>query len=304
MSYRLKDINEVSEEFHRIVAGQIDKAVGEIDDEALDDPTSVHQVRKRCKKIRAALRLARGALEKDETYSAENARFRDIARDLSVLRDAEVLLETHAAVTGDIRDPDVSIECAAVRGRLTTRRRELVDTQANLDEGLRDARTRLLEGRERIPEWAWRVRNFQGLRPGLEKTYRRGRRALNDAYKTGSPEAFHELRKRVKYHWYACRLLRDIWPGVMDARCRELSRLSDLLGDEHDLSVYRAALESEPGWFGRTTRLPDILAAADARRDALRREAYPVALRLYAEKPGQLSARFHKYWQSRGAEVA
>jgi len=304
VSYRIEDFSDVTGEIQRIVVEQIDGAIKEIDDPELDAPTAVHEVRKHCKKTRAVLRLSRGALEKDETYRSENARFRDIARELSVLRDADVLIATHDAVTADIHNPDILIECAAVRGRLTTGRRRIAEEETGLEERLKAARTGLLEARGRIPDWAWRVRNFQGLRPGLEKTYRRGRRAMAEAYKTGAAEAFHEFRKRVKYHWYACRLLRDIWPSSMDARRNELSLLSDLLGDEHDLSVYHATLESNPDWFGRNNHMKDILAVADARRDALRREAYSVAMRLYAEKPGQLSGRFWKYWQSRQAEVA
>ena len=298
MPYRLKDSNAVAEEIERIVTEQIDRTVDEIDDDTLDPHVAVHQVRKRCKKIRAVLRLARGPLGKDDTYAVENARYRDIARELSTLRDAEALIATHDALAADLRNPDVLIECAAVRGRLTTRRRALAEEAGSLPDKLQAARGKLLEGRERVPEWSWRVRNFQGLEPGLRRTYRRGRRAMDAAYRSLSDEDFHDWRKRVKYHWYACRLLRDIWPETMDARRREAGELAELLGDDHDLGVYRTTLETKTGWFGKTTRRDDILATVDERRAGLRREASTLGRRLYAEQPKQLSARFAAYWEA------
>lgn len=300
MAYRLKDCGDVSGETQRIIVEQIDRAVGETNDAGIDAPTAIHQVRKRCKKIRAVLRLARGPLEKDDTYAMENAWYRDLARRLAAPRDAEVLIQTHDALVEDIDDPDIKKEHAAVRERLLARRERLAAQQADLDEHLRAARAALVEGRGRVAGWAWRVRNFKGLEPGFKRTYRRGRRAMHAAYQSLTPEDFHDWRKRVKYHWYACRLLRDVWPAEMDARCGALSRLSDLLGNEHDLSVYHQTLNAELG--GDHARLPEILAAAEQRRTRLRREARPQAMRLYAEKPAAAATRVAGYWQAWRAE--
>jgi len=304
MAYRFRQAGRVPVEIQRIVEEQIDKAVAEIDGPDIKPAEAVHQVRKRCKKIRAVLRLARGPLGRSGVYASENACVRDIARDLSMLRDSEVLIETHDAVARSVTNPDLLIECAAVRGRLTTRRRALAEAQGSLDRALKAARRDLLESRERVAEWAGRVRRFRDLVPGLKKTYRRGRRAMKKAYRSGSDEAFHEWRKRAKYHWYACRLLRPSWPAAMDVRIRALSRLCDLLGDAHDLSVYRAVLETNPHWFGHKARLEEMLAVIHQRRDMLRSQARLPGARLFAEKPAALVERLGRYWQAREAADA
>ena len=54
---------------------------------------AIHDARKRLKKARAALRLARAALSKDE-YRWENDTLRDAARPLSEVRDAQALIDT------------------------------------------------------------------------------------------------------------------------------------------------------------------------------------------------------------------
>ena len=53
---------------------------------------AIHDARKRLKKARAALRLARAALTKDE-YRWENSALRDAARPLSDVRDAQALID-------------------------------------------------------------------------------------------------------------------------------------------------------------------------------------------------------------------
>lgn len=298
MAYRLKRCTGVAGEVQRIVAEQIDRGASEIDSPDIDAPTALHQVRKRCKKIRAVLRLVRGPLDKDRTYAAENAWYRDLARELATLRDADVLIETHDALVEAIKDPDIYRQCAVIRERLLERREQLARQVTDFDERLRTARGTLLEGRDRVPDWASRVRGFKALEPGFRRTYRRGRRAMDAAYRSMAPADFHEWRKHVKYHWHACRLLRGIWPAVLDARCDELRALSERLGNEHDLSVYRRTLETEPGLVDGVAGIRDILAAVDQRRTRLRRQARPLGMRLYTEKPGRISKRFAGYWQA------
>jgi hypothetical protein len=84
MSCRIEPDASVEPAVRRMAVEQIDKAVGELTADHLDRHEGVHQARKRFKKIRAVVRLARGS--PGGTYSAENAWFRDIERELSAAR--------------------------------------------------------------------------------------------------------------------------------------------------------------------------------------------------------------------------
>ena len=78
----------------RVARGRIDHALDEL--RGKSDSTreeAVHEARKDMKKLRALLRLVRGELG-DRVYAAENACFRDTARELSGVRDADVMLAT------------------------------------------------------------------------------------------------------------------------------------------------------------------------------------------------------------------
>src|SRR6056297_1051257 len=121
MSYSVEPEESVQETVIRVAREQIGKAVDEIEDEELDRHETVHQVRKRCKKLRGLVRVVRPAI--GDAYDRENACFRDAARSLSSLRDAQSLIDT----LDDLRDylgsllvPDFA---ADVRARLLERRR-------------------------------------------------------------------------------------------------------------------------------------------------------------------------------------
>ncbi|NJM55271.1 MAG: CHAD domain-containing protein [Verrucomicrobiae bacterium] len=82
----------------RIGVAQIDAAIGHLHSDA-DLAAIVHSTRKCMKKLRALLRMVRPGLSTG-VFERENARFRDIARQLSDLRDSHVLVATLDALDG------------------------------------------------------------------------------------------------------------------------------------------------------------------------------------------------------------
>ena len=93
-AFRLYKDEPTPDGIRRIARGQLDQAHDELADRPKRNPaTALHDTRKGFKRLRATVRLARGALD-DETYRRENIAFRDAGRCLSGVRDASVLLET------------------------------------------------------------------------------------------------------------------------------------------------------------------------------------------------------------------
>jgi CHAD domain-containing protein len=70
-------------------------------------------------------------------------------------------------------------------------------------------------------------------------SYRRGRQAFTRARGTREMEDLHAWRKRVKDLWYHERLLASTCGPTVRGHAKDLDRLSDLLGDDHDLAVLR-----------------------------------------------------------------
>jgi CHAD domain-containing protein len=296
MDYTLDPHEPVSAETKRIVGALVDDGLDHVDTFGEDDPhEAVHEVRKRCKEVRATVRLVRTVLP---TYSEVNAHYRDAARRLSHIRDAQALVETfddhvapaveaHRRLSGDSLD--------AVRETLVDRRDTLA-AEEDLDARLEAVERDLLAGRERVDSLPVATDGFDAVAGGLRKSYKRGRKRMADAYEEPTTEAFHEWRKRVKYHRYHCYLLRPVWQKPMKARRNQLKELSDLTGDEHDMAVFVETMHDEE-LFDAGTR--DVLETAIAdRRAGLRRAARPIGERLFVESPDDLVARIEGYWHA------
>src|SRR5215211_2378156 len=92
-AYRLVDGEAVGPGIKRVIAAQVDDAITQLRGEAdTEPPDAIHEARKDMKKTRSALRLVRDALG-DDVWRRENDHYRDVARQLSAHRDAEILVE-------------------------------------------------------------------------------------------------------------------------------------------------------------------------------------------------------------------
>ncbi len=290
MSYRLTWDESVADGVRRIAREQASEAIAAAGDRERPIAGRVHAARTRCKKLRGLLRLVGPRL--GETFGRENAALRDAARPLSDARDAVVTVAAFDALVTTTKDADRR-EAAAVRGWLSGRC--AAEADGSIEVRLGPFADALWLFRERIADWPIKKDGFPTIREGLTDVYREGRRAMRKAFDTEDPIHLHEWRKRGKDHWYQVRLLRDVWKPVMDARRKELDRLADLLGDDHDLFVLRETLAddapppADPGPF---------LALLEARREDLRSEVRPLGRRIYAEEPRAFRKRMRGYWQA------
>src|SRR5262250_3558709 len=93
MAFELKAGETLGDGIHRIAEKEIDKVRGYANGSPRGSRDEmVHEVRKSLKKLRTLLRLVRPSLGR-KTYRQENIALRDIARPLTGVRDAAILVE-------------------------------------------------------------------------------------------------------------------------------------------------------------------------------------------------------------------
>lgn len=295
--YRFPQDEEVGAAVRRIAQGRAESALARLRTGAADDaPKAVHDTRKDLKKLRSLLRLVRAGLG-EQRYRAENARYRDAARELAGARDAEVKLATLADLRR--RYPGEMPAAAALQRALEDERKEVAADGGSLDSRIARAAEAIEAGAGDIDDWDIEGDGFPVIRPGLERAYRNGRRGLRAVRADPTDEAVHEWRKRVKDLWYDLRLLRDSWPAALKAAAAEASELADLLGDHNDLAVLMDdAREKAPDG----PEVEAIAMLARRRQQELLDEALPIGDRLYAEKPDEFTRRLERYWETWRAE--
>lgn len=264
-----------------------------------DEPaaTTVHDARRGLKRLRALLRLARAGLGED-TFRRENTAARDAGRELSAVRDAQVLASAFDDLGGKLAGRVAPGTPAAVAARLRAGMDAAVGALRSQDRHPR-AVALLTAARERLDAWPWQGDEdaWNVLGAGLKKTHRAARRALRRAAEEGAEGEFHEWRKQVKYLGAHVALLHPLCPEKADKAGATLGKLADTLGDEHDLAVLAATLVGFGGGEVPTEDLAAIAEAIAERRARLRKKALRRGRRFFDERSGKFARRWRKGWK-------
>jgi CHAD domain-containing protein len=310
MPYRLLSSDPTLEFAVRRIAGeQLGRALRSLEATGEARAGAIHDVRKRCKKVRGLLRLVRRAFP---AWREENAALRDIAGLLGGARDAGVLGPTFDAVVAE--------HGAALHAGALAELRAALDgggeavAGVDLDATFAEARARLAAVRERARSWRLEGEGWGVLGPGLATIYRDARESRKLAARDPSPHNHHEWRKRVKDHWYHTRLLAPIWPEQLEHRAALARELSELLGAHHDTHVLEERLVSRAFGGGEAAAAHGqvgaelaethakvteaVIALARRRGASLEERAHRLGKRLQADKPGCLEARWHAWWRA------
>ena len=289
MAFEIRLQRDVSDEIRRVAREEVDRAVTALDGAREGRFKGVHDARKRFKAIRALLRLVEPRL--GPAFRRENRWYRDAARRLAGVREAQASLETLDRL-GTPRD-------ATLRRGLEVRLEARHGLQFQDTDALAVLVEDLAEARERVAGWPLEGRGFEVIEPGLRATYRRGRKGFRRALRGTSATGLHEWRKDVKYHRHHLELLGQLWPDVLTGAATTARRLGDVLGDHHDLHELRALLSGSPELAGGERERESVLAVAERRACGLEAHAVAVGGLVYAEKPGRFIARMRAYWDTR-----
>jgi CHAD domain-containing protein len=298
----------------RIARERIDRVIESLSEKPRPGAESIHEARKNLKSLRALLRLARGSVD-GEVRRRENIFFRDAGRALSTIRDPQALLEALEYFSKRLRSnsgpstpkqESIRVFIEKIHGEIE---QQLVDglppgAVRKLVRELRVARRRVslwFEGVLLRPGNEWEI--FVGT--GLRRTYREAKNLVWQfevmGHKTADDEAWHELRKCAKALGYQLRLLKPIWPAMINALMDEIDQLTDQLGNANDLAILHGKILNEPYDPSETQESEEtrrfLLQSLDRRKQNLHSEAFDLARLVYTEKPGQFERRLAGYWQ-------
>jgi CHAD domain-containing protein len=303
-TFRLRADETTADGIRRVVRGQLADGADELSGVTEAElGTAVHRTRKSIKRVRAALRLSRGAIGED-AYQRENTHMRMIAGRLSGVRDARVMIDTLTALERRFEDELPPFATTGLRDRLEDEHRRAIAAIADEGDVVETTVQALAEARARTAQWHFDVDDFGAVESGLRRIYRRGRNEMRAARAQPGDERLHDCRKRVKDLWHATQLLRPAHPKRMRRLSRDVHSLADLLGDHHDLSVLRDYVEVHPQLFDGAASRDALLAVIDRRRDALRASALKLGRRVYKRPPKRFARAVERGWRKRVGTAA
>jgi CHAD domain-containing protein len=225
-----------------------------------DPDRAVHEVRKSIKRLRAALRLAHD-LAPGRAIEAVGAPLREAAHLLGPLRDHLVLGQTGKNIAQRHEEPPP------------------LPPGPESHPILKQARKRLRQAAGGLRLLLQEVWTAQGVKHGLRAIYKRARRAMGRAHQTGSDGDLHAWRRRAKDLFYVLQLVE-----APDGMVTKVQRLTQLLGDDHDLATFIAHHGSTTGKAAHDR----LVKRANKRRRPLQRKAFRLGAKLLDGGAGEV----------------
>ena len=300
MSYRLDPAMPMSEAVRRVAFGELEIAHG-----ALATPperhSGVHSARKCLKRLRSLLLLVRPGMP-EPVFANLTDRLAVIARGLAPARDAHALIDAVDKLERETGPGPGQGPIQSLRAWLQKRRHA---AEQNLERSAAsDAMRALLELRPALCRACRLSRRLPFRRQGASALLPRDRaQSFQLGFAEGRDEDLHEWRKGVQHHWRQMQLLAPCWPSELNARAEAARGLSQILGDDHDISLLTRLVSTPTMTFGTPEETAAFLKRCRRRHKALRKDASTEGDRLFAERSRPFAERIEAYWQIAAGSV-
>ncbi|WP_430810664.1 MULTISPECIES: CHAD domain-containing protein [unclassified Carboxylicivirga] len=255
---------------------------------------TVHEIRKALKRIRAILRLVRWDIG-EELYQEENMRYRDLARQLSSLRDYHVII-TYLAENFEADELKIP-ETVFIRivEYLNTRKeaelKRLIDNQT-----LETIQEQMILSKQGLEEYPTNFLGPHTIRQGVTNSYNQCLNKISEAQLKLDDHPLHELRKCVKYLLNQMILIREVWPEFFKHYASSLKQASDLLGDDHNIAETIQIISKLPLAVVSAADKESLIKSLEAEREHIHREIWPLLGKLFTEDAKSFVKRITSYW--------
>jgi len=230
-----------------------------------DDPEELHDMRVPTRRMRAAIKVFRGALPERAGWFGEELRW--VAHALGDVRDLDVQIERFQAWK---READEEGSRFLDRILSITRKRR-AEARKNMLEVLDSERYERLESSfaemlRRGPGTGLELEQANGREMADEpitaaapalilRRYRKWRKAAKRLVENSSPEDFHNVRKKGKRLRYTLEFVSEVYGKPAQKLIKPLKALQDDLGDHQD-AIVAAGYLKELGTTTGGTRVP------------------------------------------------
>ena len=291
MSYQLRRNQTLGANLRRICRKQVEGGLEIVRGERESNDTPVHQTRKHLKKARAALQMVADEIGRPR-FKKQDHCFRDVAKLISDVRDAEVRLQT----VRQLQEITRRTSQQTFRKTEELLLAELEHFMAAFAGWQKQAAPQLEKLRGEIDTWPIEDLDCKMIRRSVQRGYKAARDALDCAKTKPTPENFHEFRTKAKRLLYQLRILRAINPLVIRALIDDLDSVSEVFGRSHDLYFLGERLRRDDGQTsGQETR--ELVAVIETSEVDLQDRGVDLAERFFEERPRAFGHRLATWLQ-------
>jgi CHAD domain-containing protein len=268
---------------------RLDAAIAIVTQRGAVSDKGIHETRKAIKRVRALLRLLRPAIPAT-VFDACKDGLREAARSIADARDAKVVADTLRVLTRQSRISHASVslrDAGTARAAKAPRQGTVAQRIAALSY--------LSEVRDQLAAVALSSNAWSLLGAGVRAIYSRGRRRMPVRERNATTEDLHQWRKDVKAYWHALELFQAANPAKPNADVRDARRLSDILGQDHDLALLESRIVKRAG-AKRAKAYGVLLKTIVARRVRLQKRARKLGVSLYSGSPKEVERKLRAEW--------
>lgn len=235
-------VQNIGNRLVQAISRQAEKAGYFCNAENISANQKVHELRRGFKRLRALLRFFMEVPESPAVQLQED--IRNFGKLLAPLRESAVNLDLfEREIAGNRLLSEKKIRNA--REILAEKNKSLVERgfwENNLNNTIRT----FFDGFETIltvnnNELPGKIHIFREVSRTYFTSFNLYRQLPADPH----PEEWHELRKKLKRMWYQLDFIRFLHPRYFKLKTDQLNKISDQLGDDHDLHVFSEDLSAE-----------------------------------------------------------
>ena len=200
MSFSFTQRGDTAGQVRRLAADQMQSAI-DLAEAGKDFDKTVHNLRRRCKKIRGLLRLVEPRFKE---FDKENRALRNAASSLSAVRDAAVMIETFDLAMRSPWAGALSWDRKQVLRQELTLHLNRVSADQDRAQLLADFADAMKQALRRVEDWSLDGDGFSLLDAGLRKTYATMRADMEKAARSNDPRAFPRMAEARQEPWLPC----------------------------------------------------------------------------------------------------
>jgi CHAD domain-containing protein len=234
MSFRLEKKESVADGIHRVLREQTALALTALMERKGNLSGRIHEARRCLKRIRATLRLVRPHTDAD-TNDMENMAMRNAGRKLSGARDADVALATFERLVPQMSRLAVVRTRAKLKAAVRHNRRHAIPPGQLAAIALEVRASGHTISLMNFAENGWPL-----FAPGIRKSYASARHITRALREDTEIESIHDWRKATKRLLHQLELLQSALYKPRRKLLRRLGKLSEILGEHHDLITLAA----------------------------------------------------------------
>lgn len=210
--------------------------------ENISSNQKIHELRRGFKRLRALLRFFNDVPESPAVQLNED--IRNFGKLLAPLRESAVNLDLfEKEISNNNHLPEKKIKNAR---ELLVQKNKLLVERGFLENNLNNTIRTFFDGFEAIltknnSELPVKMHLFNEV----SQSYLKSITVYRQLPANPHPEEWHELRKKLKRLWYQLDFIRFLHPRYFKLKTDQLNKITDQLGDDHDLHVFAEDLLAE-----------------------------------------------------------